>query len=880
MGNQEQKIILSPSGRLRWEGGGGASWQEQWFRLGASRRSETDAVRAFWQTVSAACITALCHVASPDGGADEAVQRIPSIPLPEACGQWLAAAPPMPGGEYLNREMLQSLWEKLLAWCAAESAAQGGIAAFLQKEAPHWRHVGRIFFHLAENKMDAERPFAFLATYAVGLNEKGQPRHVPLSNALRQYATAKDKPALLRLLEPLNKAAQSLHWVRAMVDDGSIYQPWPWIPDKAHAFLKSAEELEACGIGVSLPDWWRQRRRPTVRAELNMREASLLGAQALVDVDIRIAVGEQECSPEELARLLEQAEDGLVLFKGQWIELDRKKLRQALDHWNTIEEQAADGKLTFSQGMRLLAGFSDGADPALGAEEDETIRAWSSPLPGNGFRELLSATRRKAKGPIDGLRATLRPYQALGVEWLSFLGKLGLGACLADDMGLGKTMQILALLLKERGNGPSLLVAPASLLDNWQAEARRFAPELRCLALHGLSRGELTSYAAPGALDSYDVVLVSYAGCAGISWLGERAWKRVIADEAQAIKNAATRQSKAVRALKADARIALTGTPIENGLSDLWALFDFLNPGLLGGARTFAAHVKKMGRSETRFAPLRRLTAPYILRRMKTDKSVIDSLPDKTEVPLYCHLTKEQARIYVGITARLRKTLEELDASPEALRLRRMAVLQSLMLLKQVCNHPAQAGSGAYAPDASGKFQAIAELCTTLAERQEKLLVFTQFREIVEPLALHISEIFHSKGLALHGGVPVRKRQALVDAFQSPDGPPFMVLTLKVGGTGLTLTEAGHVIHFDRWWNPAVEDQATDRAYRIGQKKNVLVHKCITRGTLEEKIDSLIQKKRELAEEVLGSGAELNVTALSDEELFDLVRLDASQVLE
>ncbi|MBO4311450.1 MAG: DEAD/DEAH box helicase [Desulfovibrionaceae bacterium] len=775
--------------------------------------------------------------------------------------------------------MLQTLWQKLLAWCAEAAAAQGGIAAFLQESAPQWRHVGRIFFHLAENRMDVERPFAFLATYAIGLNEKGQPRHVPLSNALRQYASVQDKPALLRLLEPLHKAAQSLPWVQAMVDDSSIYQPWPWEPGKAHMFLKSADTLEACGIGVRLPDWWRQRRRPVVNAVLNMREASLLGAQALVDVNIRVAVGEEECSPEELARLLDQAQDGLVLFKGQWIELDREKLRQALDHWKAVEEQAAAGDLTFTQGMRLLAGFSEGIGPTRGAE-DETVRAWSLPLPGKGFKELLSATRREAKAKIHGLRAKLRPYQACGVEWLSFLGKLGLGACLADDMGLGKTMQILALLLKERGNGPSLLVAPASLLDNWLAEARRFAPELRCLALHGMGKDELASYVAPGALDSFDLVLVSYASCSGMSWLADRTWKRVIADEAQAIKNAATRQSKSVRALQAGARIALTGTPIENGLSDLWALFDFLNPGLLGSAKAFAAHVKKMGRSETRFAPLRRLTAPYILRRMKTDKTVIDSLPDKTEVPLYCHLTKLQARIYVGITTRLRNVLEELDASPEARRQRRMVVLQSLMLLKQVCNHPAQAGSGAYVPEASGKFQAMGDLCGTFAARQEKLLVFTQFREIVDPLARHLTEIFHAEGLTLHGGVPVRKRQDVVDTFQSPDGPPFMVLTLKVGGTGLTLTEAGHVIHFDRWWNPAVEDQATDRAYRIGQKKNVLVHKCITKGTLEERIDALIREKRDLATEVLGSTAELNVTALSDEELFDLVRLDATQVME
>ena len=874
---QQREIRLSPGGYLRFEDGPGTDWQEQWFLLGAQRRRETDAVRAFWHGVSASCITALCHVASPDIALDEEIRRIPAIPLPEAAEQWLDAAPPMPGGAYLSLEMLARLWAKLLAWCAQAVSVRGGIATFLQECAPQWQHVGRIFFHLAENRMDAARPFAFLATYAIGLNEHGQPRHVPLSNALRQYAAAKDKPALLHLLEPLHKAAQQLPWVRAMVDDNSIYQPWPWQARKAHDFLKSAETLESCGIGVRLPNWWRQRRHPVVHAVFNMRTSAHLGAQSLVDVDLRVALGEEECSTQELQRLLEQGESGLVLFKGQWIELDRDKLQQALAHWKHVEKQAAAGNLGFAQGMRLLAGYACGAEDTL-TSVDEEVQTWSSPVAGTGFRELMSAARTEAVDSIPGLRATLRPYQARGVAWLAFLDRLGLGACLADDMGLGKTMQILALLLRERGHGPSLLVAPASLLGNWQAEARKFAPDLRLLVLHGQNRKALAANPDEGVLDDVDLVLVSYAGLAGMSWLAKRSWRRVIADEAQAIKNAGTRQSKSVRALQAAARIALTGTPVENGLSDLWALFDFLNPGLLGSAKAFAAAVKRMQSSSARFAPLRKLTAPYILRRMKTDKTVIDSLPDKTEVPLYCQLTKAQARLYLGVTSKLQQALEDLDDSTEAKRRRRILILQSLMLLKQICNHPAQAQGGDFAAEASGKFQAVAALCTTLAARQEKLLVFTQFREIVDPLAQCLAGIFHAPGLTLHGGIAVGKRQAVVDAFQAEDGPPFLVLTLKVGGTGLTLTEAGHVIHFDRWWNPAVEDQATDRAYRIGQKKNVLVHKCITRGTLEEKIDDLIRSKRELADEILGSGAEVNITALSDEEIHNLLRLDMEHI--
>ena len=874
-----QSIILTPTGRLRFEGGEDKPWQELWFRLGAKRTPQIDAVHAFWHGIGAACITALCHVAAPEADPEAEAAGIPSIPLPADAERWLASAPPLPGGEYLGLLMLQTLWQKLLAWCAEAALAKGGVAAFLKADAPQWSHVGRVFFHLAENKTDPSHPFAFLATYSTGLNDKGQPRHLPLANALKQYAQAKDKPALLRLLEPLGKAGQALPWVQKMLDTGAVYRPQPWVPRQALDYLKSAATLDACGIGASLPDWWRQRSRPKVVATVNAREGSALDTGALCDVDVRIAIGDETLSEKDLAALLAEAgSDGLVFFKGGWVELDREKLEQALSHWERIAEDAQKGLVSFADGMRLLAGYDAGGKTEDG--EEEAVRTWSSPLPGTGFKEFLQSARTGAASAIPGLRATLRPYQAQGVAWLSFLGRLRLGACLADDMGLGKTIQVLALLLKERGGGPSLLVAPASLLGNWQAEAARFAPDLKLLLLHGMTRQEAAKFAAPHALDGYDLVLASYAGATGMPWMAKIAWKRIVADEAQAIKNAGTKQSRAVRALKAPARIALTGTPIENGLSDLWALFDFLNPGLLGGAREFAAKAKNMSRDAEAFAPLRRLTRPYILRRMKTDKSVIDSLPDKTEMPLECRLTPRQAAMYKAVTDRLAEALNEATTDESGKAKRRMIVLSTIMMLKQICNHPAQAGSGdAWDPALSGKFQAVGELCETIASRQEKLLVFSQFRETVEPLEEYLAGIFKARGLVMHGGVPVKKRQALVDAFQTPDGPPFMVLTIKVGGTGLTLTEASHVLHFDRWWNPAVEDQATDRAFRIGQKRNVLVHKCLVKGTVEEQIDRLIQDKRDLAGEVLGTGAEVNIASLSDEEIFKLVRLDASQVL-
>ena len=600
------------------------------------------------------------------------------------------------------------------------------------------------------------------------------------------------------------------------------------------------------------------------------------GANALID---KVAIGDEEYDAAELEELLANCQDGLVLIKGQWVEVDKEKLAEALTFWKEAERQALEGNMTFTQGLRLLSGLP--ASDNNVDEEEEFLNEWSFTEPGLGFKDLLNAARLESKGDIPELRATLRPYQATGVEWLSFLGKIGLGCCLADDMGLGKTIQILALLLKEKGSHANLLVAPASLLRNWQAEAEKFAPTLRLLMLHGLNKRQLEAYNKKNAFDGYDLVLASYSGCVKLPWLANYPWQRVIADEAQAIKNAQTKQSKALRNIKNGAHIALTGTPIENSLTDLWSIFDFLNPGLLGSAKSFNKLTKDLEEQETRFAPLRRLTSPYILRRMKTDKSVIDSLPDKTEVPLYCHLTKQQAKVYMGIVENLKATLDGFDTSPDAVKNRRMIVLQSIMLLKQVCNHPVQAtGDGEYDPQDSGKFIALGEVCETIAARQEKALIFTQFREIIPPLETFLTNIFGQPGLVMHGGIPVKSRQDLVNQFQTPDGPPFFILTLKVGGTGLTLTEASHVIHFDRWWNPAVEDQATDRAFRIGQKNNVLVQKCITRGTVEEKIAETIMNKRDLADQILGGRSEINIAALNNDEIYNLVRLDASQIGE
>ena len=480
--------------------------------------------------------------------------------------------------------------------------------------------------------------------------------------------------------------------------------------------------------------------------------------------------------------------------------------------------------------------------------------------------------------PGPELAATLRPYQRDGLHWLAFLTRLGLGACLADDMGLGKTIQVLALLLslkKERPH-PSLLVAPASLLANWLQEAERFTPGLTCLVAHpsALPREELQALDAT-RLAGVDLVITSYGTLLRLPRLAEMHWRLVVADEAQALKNPAAKQTKQIKKLKADARIALTGTPVENRLSDLWSLFDFTHPGLLGSERVFADFSKRLA-AGGHYGPLRSLVAPYMLRRLKSDRRIISDLPDKTEMTAWCSLSATQAAHYQNAVKALSRALETAEGIE-----RKGLVLAFLMRFKQICNHPSQwLGDGGWQPEGSGKFARLAEIAETISAKQEKLLVFTQFRETTAPLAAFLGSIFGRAGLVLHGGTPVGKRRELVKRFQEDERIPFFVLSLKAGGSGLNLTAASHVVHFDRWWNPAVENQATDRAYRIGQHRNVLVHKFVCRGTIEERIDALIRSKQQLVKDVVESNAEINLTAMSDAALLDLVKLDIFAIEE
>ena len=495
------------------------------------------------------------------------------------------------------------------------------------------------------------------------------------------------------------------------------------------------------------------------------------------------------------------------------------------------------------------------------------------------LKGLRSPETRHETAPPD-LKAELRPYQQTGYAWLRIVVRLGLGGCLADDMGLGKTIQVISLLLdlkRDPIRKASLLVVPASLIANWKSELARFAPVISFAVVHPseVDGGDVGLTNA----DSFDLIVTTYGLLVRTEWMRRHRWRLAILDEAQAIKNSGTKQTRAVKELTAGSRIAMTGTPVENRLSDLWSLFDFLNPGLLGTSKQFGSFVKRLQNAPVpSFEPLRNLVRPYILRRLKTDKRVISDLPDKTEVNAYCALSKHQAALY-------QNAVEDLAAELKvAVGIRRRGVvLAQLMRLKQICNHHAQAsGTNDYAADRSGKFRRLAEIAEEISARQEKVLVFTQFREIADPLAEFLATLFGRPGLVLHGGTGIKKRKELVERFQREDGPPFFVLSLKAGGIGLNLTAAAHVIHFDRWWNPAVENQATDRAFRIGQRKNVLVHKFVCRGTVEERIDEMIARKRQVADEVIGGGdsGEVLLTEMDDDKLLRFVQLDLHHVAD
>ncbi|WP_344404123.1 DEAD/DEAH box helicase, partial [Dactylosporangium fulvum] len=650
----------------------------------------------------------------------------------------------------------------------------------------------------------------------------------------------------------------------------------------AHQLLsESAPLLAAAGFGVLLPGWWR---RPSARlgvrvtastsstsAPGTVAAASGIGLDAVVDYRWELAIGDEPLTEDELRRLTD-LKAPLVNLRGQWVELDPRRLAAGLE---IIDRQAAEpgaGDAMTVADLLHVAGGADGGPGGLPIVE-VTADGWLGDLL-CGETEL----RIRPVGVPDGFRGALRPYQQRGLNWLGFLESAGLGGILADDMGLGKTVQLLALLAG-KAPGPTLLVCPMSLVGNWQREAAKFAPDLRVHVHHGAERARGADFRA--AVAAADLVITTYSIAArDAAALKAMHWHRLVLDEAQAVKNAATKQAVAVRQLPARHRIAVTGTPVENRLADLWSIMDFANPGLLGTARrfkeTYAEPVERHGDEEAA-ARLRRITQPFVLRRLKTDRGIISDLPEKLEMDVLCNLTREQASLYQAVVDDMLARIERSEGIE-----RRGLVLATMTRLKQVCNHPAHAlRDGSRLAGRSGKLARLEEILDEVLAAGERALVFTQYAEFGGMLRAHLSARFGREVAFLHGGLPKASRDALVARFQSADAaaPQLFVLSLKAGGTGLTLTAANHVIHVDRWWNPAVEDQATDRAFRIGQRRAVQVRKFVTAGTVEEKIATMIRDKRGLAAKIVGAGEQW-LTELSTTELRSLLALEAGAVVE
>ncbi|WP_067494543.1 DEAD/DEAH box helicase [Actinoplanes sp. TFC3] len=643
---------------------------------------------------------------------------------------------------------------------------------------------------------------------------------------------------------------------------------------EAHEFLSQAAPLlQAAGFGVQLPAW---AGRKAVGLKLTTRSKGMapsgkaaagsgFGLEELVAFRLDLVIGDSAISAGELAELA-RLKVPLVRVRGQWVELDDRQLKAAL----RAVGQRRDGEITVGEVLQQVADGGEEDLPLVEVDADGRLG------------DLLSGEADQRLEPMatpDGFQGVLRPYQERGLSWLHFLARLGLGGILADDMGLGKTAQTLSLLLTERAGGaqlaPTLLICPMSLVSNWQKEAARFAPDLRVHVHHGGARKRDTEFQTM-TVES-DVVITTYGtALRDLAVLQEIRWGRVVCDEAQAIKNSGTRQAQAVRSIPARTRLALTGTPVENHLAELWSIMEFTNPGLLGSAKRFRKRfqepIEVRGDTDAATA-LKRATGPFVLRRLKTDKSIISDLPEKNEMKVWCPLTPEQATLYQAVVEDMLAVIEGSEGIQ-----RRGNVIAAMTKLKQVCNHPAHLlKDGSRLPGRSGKLARLEELAQEIIEDGDKALIFTQYSEFGSMLQPYLAAHLERPVLWLHGGLPKSRRDEMVERFQNEPEPMLFLLSLKAAGTGLNLTAANHVIHYDRWWNPAVEDQATDRAFRIGQSRNVQVRKFICTGTLEEKIDAMIERKKALASTVVGTGEEW-VTDLTTDELRDLFSLQAAAV--
>ena len=660
-------------------------------------------------------------------------------------------------------------------------------------------------------------------------------------DAAKQFAALKDLQLLAHYMPGLNNIISSSGKEKLQYASQTF----------AEVLTGILPAIRLFGIQTLLPKSLQHLLRPQVSVALssNKKNKKYLSIAELIDFDWRVSMGEQFISPEEFLSLTKQS-SGLIKIRDSYVLMSQEEIEKVIKKLTAPSTPKA-----FTLLQAALSGDYEGApvqiDKSLQDKINEILNTETIALP-------------------KGMKATLRHYQERGFSWMYKNAQLGIGSLLADDMGLGKTLQVITTLQKFKEEGhlktrPALVIAPTTLLSNWKAEIEKFAPTLNAHIFHGTGR--------KADFKKMDVIITTF----GIARtenekLCKQKWHTLIIDEAQNVKNADTAQTKAVKKIPAAIKIAMSGTPVENRLMEYWSIFDFTNPGYLGNTNWFNEEYAKpieLNQDKKRLDKFRKITAPFIMRRVKTDKSIISDLPEKIENNQYCNLSKEQASLYKSITHELLQQVEEAEGIS-----RRGLILKLLTVLKQICNHPSHylKNKDSLQPEQSGKMMLLLQLLDTIYENNEKVLIFSQYMEMGNLLRQVIHDHFGKKALQLHGGNSRKERDEMVHSFQNNPQSDTFILSLKAGGTGLNLTAGNHVIHYDLWWNPAVEAQATDRAFRIGQQKNVMVHRMITKGTLEEKIDDMLRSKKQLANLAVANG-EKWIGDLSDKDIKELVAL-------
>ncbi len=708
----------------------------------------------------------------------------------------------------------------------------------------------RIYFHLVENKQREELPFAFLATYTTILDD--EVKHFPLKNALSEMKDKKEE--MSSLTKNLESIAQKSSFVNHLLQTGDIFYPIKFSEEEAYCFLKETELYEENGIICRIPQWYNDRNcvikvSPEEKKEyqdafFNQRIINAFVPQ-MVYMGIPITIQE--------ARLLLERKEGLEIVKGRWVENNHRLLEELINEYETLSEE----------GVSLIDILKNKSGLGLNSNSNNDI---SIEVTREDFlSEYIKKIFERAENTTvpNKFKNVLRHYQLDAFKWLYSLNKMGMGACLADDMGLGKTVEVLSFLEKNKEEGASknLIIVPATLIDNWKHEVDKFASDMDIFVLRGYNEPVNDSVKAFITICTYQTAIKS-------DYINRIEWDVIILDEAQAIKNYYTAQTRKVKTLKAKYKIAMTGTPIENNLLELWSIFDFINPGLLGSKDEFIKLYKKLRLNPEGYKEIKALIDPFVLRRVKTDKQIISDLPDKNELDIKISLTKEQIVLYKKVVDVMNANIKRLKDRKEE----KIIVMTSIMKLKQVCNHPSQYYSDQeYDFDQSGKFIELKRICETISEKNEKVLVFTQFKEVIPALDKLLGDVFGVKGYCIDGDTSMNKRDQYVQSFQAGD-KPYMVLSLKTAGVGLNLTAAQNVIHFDRWWNPAVENQATDRAYRIGQKKDVTVYRFISANTIEEVISDMLKEKQKMADLIINDLEGNVLNKLSTEEIMSAVQ--------